>query len=170
MPKESLAAMTQELSSLLAGMSENEALDVPHLQVLRRQLADILEAIQSLAAEQASLEGRRQAVTQQLRITRRHAQDIVVAVRGAIRAQLGHRNEGLVRYNIRPTRRRSRAMSEETGIALYPRPDLLAAAGLEPRPPGAFLVPEAAAPEAERAEARTEGAGLQENGAPPEEA
>lgn len=82
MPKEALATTLHELSSLLAGMHENEALNVPHLQELRGQLAASIEAIKSLAAEQAWLQGRRQAVTQQLRITRRKTQDIVVAARG----------------------------------------------------------------------------------------
>lgn len=93
MPKEALATTLQDLSSLLTGMYENEALNVPHLRELRGQLAAVIEAIKALADEQAALEGRRQAVTQQLR--------------------------GLVRFNIRPTRRRSRAKSEETPALLH---------------------------------------------------
>jgi hypothetical protein len=58
-----------------------------------------------------------------------------------IRAQLGHRNEGLVRYRIRPIRRRSRAVDEETGIVTFARPDLLAAAGLAPQPSPAAAEP-----------------------------
>jgi len=64
--------------------------------------------------------GRRRAVTQQLRIARSEGQDLVVRVRSALRSHLGHRNEGLVRYRIRPIRRRSRALREEVGIAALP--------------------------------------------------
>jgi hypothetical protein len=155
MPKDALATTLQDLRSLLTGMEQNEALAAPHLRELRGQLAAMLEAIKALADEQVSLEGRRRAVTQQLRITRRKAQDLTVAIRAAIRSQLGHRYEGLVRYNIRPIRRRSRSIPEETGVSVYPRPDLLAAAGMVRREP--------------EPEAASSAAISVENGAPPEE-
>ncbi|HSS75575.1 MAG TPA: hypothetical protein VLV54_02420 [Thermoanaerobaculia bacterium] len=44
--------------------------------------------------------------------------DLVIKTRAAIRSYYGHRNEGLVRFNIRPVRRRSRAIPEGAGIAM----------------------------------------------------
>jgi hypothetical protein len=38
--------------------------------------------------------------------------DLAVQVRAAVRSH-GHRNEGLVRFNIRPIRRRSRGMVDD---------------------------------------------------------
>jgi hypothetical protein len=140
MPKVSLADSLKEWDSLLAGVDENEALDVPHLRELQARLAAVAQATRELATEQADLEGRRRAVTQQLGLTRQSAKDIAVELKSAIRAQLGHRNERLTRYNIRPTRRRRRTVSVAAGISQYPRPDLLPAAGLTqngPVPPPA---------------------------------
>ena len=93
-------------------------------------------AVRELALEQADLEGRRQAVTQQLRITRRRGLDLTIKVKAAIRSALGHRNELLSRFGIQPIR--SRKTREEVGIAVYPRPDLLAAAGLTQKLPSAM--------------------------------
>lgn len=130
MPKTALADTIEEGQSLLAALDENEVLNLPHLRELHDQLASSLAAIKALAADQAELQARRQAVTQQLRITRRKAQDLVIKVRSAIRGRLGHRSELLVRYRMRPIRRRSRRKDEEMGVAVFPRPDLLPAAGL----------------------------------------
>ncbi len=41
---------------------------------------------------------------------------------------LGHSSELLIRFRVKPVR--SRRKKEEIGISKYPRPDLLAAAGL----------------------------------------
>jgi hypothetical protein len=117
MPKTAFADTLLEWDSLLAAMDEPEILNQPHMRQLRDQLEVMIQNTRALAAEQAALEGRRQAVTQQLRITRRKGQDLVVRVRSAIRSHFGHRFEGLVRFRIRPVRRRSRATREEIGIA-----------------------------------------------------
>jgi hypothetical protein len=141
MSKVALADALEEWNSIVAGMADTEALDKPDLQELREQLAALSQAVRDLAAEQAYLEGRRQAVTQQLRITRRRGQELTIRIKSGIVAVLGHGNELLVRSGIRPIRSRKRR--EEANIAVFPRPDLLAAAGLA-RPPA----PNPAEPEA----------------------
>jgi hypothetical protein len=145
MPKVALADVQVEMESLLRAMEENPDLHRPHLLEMRDQLAFVLAAIKELAAEQADLQARRQSVTQQLRITRSKGQDLVIKLRGAIKSQLGHRNERLVRYHMRPIRRRTRATNEEVGIAVFPRPDLLPAVGLAPQPSGAAPASDSAA-------------------------
>jgi hypothetical protein len=115
MPKDSLAELLGELEILVTGMDEA---GIPHLQPLRDEIAAMLQGTRSLAAEQNSLTARRQAVTQQLRIRKGEGRDLIIKARAAIRSQYGHRNEGLVRFNIRPVRRRSRAIPEGTGIAM----------------------------------------------------
>ncbi len=146
MPKVSLANTHEEWESLFTAMMENEALDDPILRNLRDQLGAVILALKILAADQKELQARRQAVTQQLRITRKKGTDLVVQIRSAIRGRLGHRSEGLVRYRIRPTRRRTRRLEEEVGVAVYPRPELLAAIGLAPAPSPAAPDPEPAVP------------------------
>jgi hypothetical protein len=146
MPKVSIADTREEWESLFTAMMENEALDDPVLRNLRDQLGAVILALRILAADQKELQARRQAVTQQLRITRKHGTDLVVQIRSAIRGRIGHRSELLTRYRIRPTRRRTRRVEEEAGISVYPRPDLLAAIGLAPAPSPAALDPEPAVP------------------------
>jgi hypothetical protein len=133
MSKVSLADELEEWYSIAAGMADTEGLDKPDLRDLHEQLAAMIDAVRQLAAEQADLKGRRQTITQQLRITRRHGQDLLIRIKSAIRAALGHNNELLVRFNIRPIR--SRKTREGTGLTLFPRPDLAAAVGLPQKPP-----------------------------------
>ncbi len=147
MPKVSLADTREEWDSLFSALGENEALGDPALRDLRDQLGAVILALKILADDQNDLQARRQAVTQQLRITRKKGADLVVQIRSAIRGRLGHRSEALVRYRIRPTRRRTRKLQEEVGVSLYPRPDLLAAIGLAPASSTAPPDPEPAAPE-----------------------
>lgn len=146
MPKAALADTREEWDSLYGALGENEALDDPYLRNLRDQLGAVILALKLLADEQRELQGRRQAVTQQLRITRKKGADLVVQIRSAIRGRLGHRSEGLVRYRIRPIRRRTRRKEEEVGVSVFPRPELLAAIGLTPDASPAPTDPEPASP------------------------
>jgi hypothetical protein len=50
--------------------------------------------------------------------------DVAIELRLAIKAVLGHRYEGLVKYNVKPTRRRSRRIRLEDVIPTFPVPDL----------------------------------------------
>ncbi len=130
MPKDSLADLFDQLETLVSGMDDWLA-DAPHLRPLRDEVAAVLQGTRELAAEQSSLTARRQAVTQQLRIQKGRGRDLVIKARAALRSHLGHRNEGLVRFHIRPTRRRSRATPEEVGIAMpTPAPPTVMSPGL----------------------------------------
>lgn len=140
MPKTSLADMLLEQDSLFMAIDRPEILSLPYMRELRDELAATIRTTKDLAHEQAELEGRRQAVTQELRIAKGKSRDLMVRVRAAIRSHLGHRNEGLVRYRIRPIRRRSRAMAEEIGMAPTPVPP--SAPAPEPVP-----TPDVASPE-----------------------
>jgi chromosome segregation ATPase len=128
MSKVALADEQREWAEILDGLDTVEGLDKADLREMRGELAAMVAAVRELAADQADLEARRQSITQQLRITRRRAQDLVIQIKAAVKGALGHRSELLTRFGIRPTR--SRKKREELGIAYYPRPDLLAAIGL----------------------------------------
>jgi uncharacterized protein YigA (DUF484 family) len=129
MPKVALADTLQEWYSIFTGLGENPVLDTPALRQLREELRLMIEATQELAAEQDALQARRQAVTQQLRITREQGDDLIIKLRDSIRSVLGHSNAALVRFGIRPTRRRAR--TKEVHAGALPRPDLLAHAGIQ---------------------------------------
>jgi hypothetical protein len=132
MPKVALADTLDGWRSLLGGLDEEAMADLPEREELRRRLAAMIEATRTLVDEQRDLEGRRRAVTQQLRIMKKNGEDLAVKIRSAVRSHLGHRNEMLTRYGVRPTRRRRRTVPEEAGISIYARPDLLEMAGIQP--------------------------------------
>lgn len=139
MPKTALADMLMEQDSLYAAIDRPEILALPYMQELRDELDGMIKVTKTLAHEQASLEGRRQAVTQELRIAKSQSRDLMVRVRAAVRSHLGHRNEGLVRYRIRPIRRRSQALPEGAGLP----PMALSPSAPEPEP---VPVPDAVSP------------------------
>ena len=151
MPKTALADTLDEWDSLLAAMDNPEILEIPHMRELRDALEIMIQTTKALAGEQTALQAQRQAVTQQLRITRGHGQDLVIKVRAAIRGHFGHRFEWLSLYRIRPLRRRSRAAREELGISPAATQALLASI---PGLPAAAL----AGPEALRAPRADSGA------------
>lgn len=112
MPKDSLAVTIQVWEAILAAMDRHPELQTPFFRQKRAELAAMLERVRSLAAEQLSLQARRQAVTQELRIAKSHGRDLEASVRSLIKGELGHRDQELVAFSISPTRRRSRAFSE----------------------------------------------------------
>jgi hypothetical protein len=147
MSKIALADTLEEWDSLFAAFDSHPELQQPYFQELREALAATIELTKRLAAEQESLEARRQAVTQQLRITRGQGQDLVVKIRGALKSFFGHRWEGLVQFRIRPIRRRSRRASEEEGIAQFPIPDTRTGTAPAPEALGTEVRPAGGSPE-----------------------
>ncbi|HEX9944517.1 MAG TPA: hypothetical protein VGG03_21100 [Thermoanaerobaculia bacterium] len=123
MMKVSLAKEMAEWDGLIAAVGREEELQQPHLQELRDELEKIRQMTRTLMIEQQDLEGRRRAVTQQLRLTRGRGQDIAIRLKGAIKGQFGHRYEGLGVFHIRPIRKRSRRVPEEVGISHFPVPE-----------------------------------------------
>jgi hypothetical protein len=117
MPKDALADTVVDLDRLVRAVDSHEALSVTYLRQLRDELESTLRTIKALHAEQTSLTARRQEVTQLLRITKAKGKDLAVKLRSALKAHFGHRFEGLVQFQIRPVRRRTRSISEEAGIA-----------------------------------------------------
>ncbi|HEX6903448.1 MAG TPA: hypothetical protein VF789_27270 [Thermoanaerobaculia bacterium] len=151
MPKIALAATMEEWTSLLAATDNPEILAIPDVKEMRDALEVMARTTYALAAEQAALKARRQAVTQEMRIARRRGQDLVIQMRSMIRGKYGHRFEGLVRYRIRPVRSGPHEFREDRGIADIGRQAMLATI---PGIPSEAL----AAPEAFRESAVPEGA------------
>jgi len=131
MSKVSLADTMLEWESLVAAMDQSGHLDDrPYLREFREQLAERLAALKALAGERDYLEGRRQGLTQELKIARGEGQELAINIRSVLKGALGYRNEGLVRYRVRPIRGRSRSRSKAT--AAGPAPKSAAGAPAEP--------------------------------------
>jgi hypothetical protein len=147
MSKIALADTLEEWDSLLAAFDDHPELQQPYFREFRDALAATIEFTKRLVAEQESLEARRQAVTQQLRITRGQGQDLVVKIRAALKSFFGHRWEGLAQFRIRLIRRRSRRASEEEGIAQFLIPDTRTRTAPAPEALGTEVRPAGESPE-----------------------
>lgn len=118
MRKVALADTLAEWDSILAQMDMHPELQTPQFRELRDALAATAEMTRSLAQQQQNLEGLRQAVTQQLRITRGEGQDLVIKIQAAAKSCFGHRWAGLSLFRIRPIKGRTESLSLVFGGAL----------------------------------------------------
>lgn len=137
MRKVALADTLWEWDSLLVKMDNHPELQTPQFRELRDALAATAEMTRRLIEEQANLEGRRRAVTQQLGITRGEGQDLVIKIQAAIKSRFGHRWVGLSLFRIRPIRGRSESLSQVFGDGQLPVPDIRNGAAPAPEPAGA---------------------------------
>ena len=103
MPKTSAATFFQELDSLVRAVDDTGE-GIEHLRPLRDDLAALVRRLKKLKAEQEDLQGRRQAVTQQLRIGSEEARDLSVKLRAALQVPLRspQRVAGPVPHAARP--------------------------------------------------------------------
>jgi hypothetical protein len=155
MMKVALGDEMLDWDGLIERVLRDADLQKPHLQELGAELAEYARFIRELSIEKDHLEGQRQAVTQQLRITRAKGQEVATKLRAALKSHFGPHYEGLARFGIRPVRPRSRRVSEEVGIVHLPVPG--GPVGSIPAPEGSGALPEEVA------------VSLEEVAAPPEE-
>jgi hypothetical protein len=115
MRKVALADTLKEWDSILAHMDEHPELQAPQFRELRDALAATAEMTRLLAQRQQSLAGLKQAVTQQLRITRGEGQELAIKIQAAVKSCFGHRWPLLSLFGSRPTGARSASMSQLFG-------------------------------------------------------
>ncbi len=151
MRKVALADTLKEWDSILAHMDERPELQTPHFRELRDALAATAEMTRLLAQKQESLAGLRQAVTQQLRITRSEGQDQAIKIQAAVKSCFGHRWAGLSLFNVKPTRGRSVSLSQVFGDGQLPVEDIRREATPAPEAAGDVQEAEPAVASAESA-------------------
>lgn len=148
MRKVALADSLKEWDSIVVHMDERPELQTPQFRELRDALAATAEMTRLLAQKQDSLKGLRQAVTQQLRITRSQGQDLAIKIQAAAKSCFGHRWPGLSLFNVKPTRGRSTSLSQLFGDGQLPVEDIRK--GAAPSPEAADAVQEADPTDADR--------------------
>ena len=137
MRKVALADTLKEWDSIVAHMDEHPELQTPQFRELRDALAATAEMTRLLVQKQDSLRGLRQAVTQQLRITRGEGQDLAIKIQAAVKSCFGHRWLGLSLFNVKPTRGRSTSLSRVFGDGQLPVEDIRKDAAPSPQAAGA---------------------------------
>lgn len=102
MPKIALADTLDDWEQLLRA-AEPYA-DLKGLRVHLAGLETALDRLRELDALRSHLQAQRQAATQELNEIRVNGKVMAIEIRSLLKAILGHRNEGLVQFRIRPRR------------------------------------------------------------------
>ena len=88
-------------------LSANTA-ELPHLELKRVRLNDLLIEVRSLTAEQASLQARKQDVSKRLAELMEEGNKLVAFLDAGVRQHYGTRAEKLVEFGLQPFRSRPR--------------------------------------------------------------
>lgn len=104
MPKVALADTFHDWESLLRAAAELKDQKGLHEHLDKLQAA--YERLRELDAERASLQARHQQATQEMGEVKEAGKVAAVELRSVLKGILGHGNERLVQFNMRPIRKR----------------------------------------------------------------
>lgn len=108
MPKaSSYADFVTEVDGLLLAVAEHIA-ELPSVAPHQAALAGFAEELKALKARQESARAFRQRSTQELKSFKTRGRNLIIRLRGAVKADLGPDNEALVQFGIAPMRKRVR--------------------------------------------------------------
>jgi hypothetical protein len=116
MPKVAIADTFRDWEGLLAA-AEKIADQRPSLPICIAELRATFEELREVDELRRNLEGRRREATQRFTALREEGKEKSIRLRALIRSTLGHLNEGLVEYGMKPQRsprRRTDAAGERT--------------------------------------------------------
>ena len=116
MPKVAIADTFRDWEELLSA-AERIADQEPGLSSRTAELRATFEALREVDELRRNLEGRRREAAQRFRALREEGKEKALRLRSFVRTTLGHRNEGLVEYGMKPRRsyrRRDAADGERT--------------------------------------------------------
>lgn len=102
----SYADVIKDWEALLTAALEH-ALSLPDAERARIAFQEHLARTKEMKARQDSLTAARQETTQALRKLVLEGRDLAIRLRGAVKANLGPRSEGLVQFGIPPIRKRA---------------------------------------------------------------
>jgi hypothetical protein len=103
----SYADTTNDWEGLLVATLEHLG-QLPSVEAHRFALEQHLQATKTVKARQDSHTAGRQEATQELRSMILQGRELATRLRGAIRADLGPKNERLVQFGVKPVRKRAR--------------------------------------------------------------
>ncbi len=104
MPKIAWAETTTDWEELLRAAEPYG--DVKGLKVHLAELRAALSGVQERQALRLELKARRQRATQEMEETREAGKIVAIQIRSLLRGILGHTNERLVQFKVRPRRRK----------------------------------------------------------------
>jgi hypothetical protein len=113
MPKVALADTFQDWESLLRAAAKHK--DQKKLHVHLDKLQAAFDRLHELEALRESLQAQKQRATQEMGEVKEAGKLAAIEVRSLLKAIVGHRNEALVQFNIRPIRKRGPRRKASTG-------------------------------------------------------
>jgi hypothetical protein len=78
------------------------AVDLPHLEMKRPRLNDVLNEVRSLTTEQASMKARKQEVSQRLARLMKEGNALVAFIDVGVKQHYGNRAEKLAEFGLQP--------------------------------------------------------------------
>ena len=103
----SYADFILEVDGLLAAVAEH-LVELPSVEPHRAALAAFAEELKALKLRQDTARAIRQRSTQELKAFKTKGRGLIIRLRGAVKADLGHDNETLVQFGMAPFRKRVR--------------------------------------------------------------
>lgn len=103
----SYADVFRDWEKLIGAVVENAEI-LPNLEAAQAELKGFLERAKVMKVRQETLEGNRQAMTQQLADIIHGGRDSARKLRDLVRAHLGQRSENLPQFGVAPNRKRTR--------------------------------------------------------------
>lgn len=104
MPKVALAETFQDWEGLLRAAAKHKNQKNLHVHLAKLQAA--FDQLRELEALRQSLQAQKQRATQEIREVKDAGKTAAIEVRALLKGILGHRNEALVEYKVRPLRKR----------------------------------------------------------------
>jgi hypothetical protein len=121
MPKSSLADFVTDWETLLKNVSDAAA-ELPNLDVYKAALEPLLASAKDGLALSQAHRGLKQQQTKDLRELIGNGKDAAANLRSAIKAHFGPKSEMLLRFGMKPIRKRKKAPAQSAQTAKEPEP------------------------------------------------
>lgn len=130
----SFADMVHDWQTLLVAVRDNAEV-LPNIEPQRAALEAALAEVSAIKARQNAHVASRQEATQELKAALVKGRELAIALRGAVKANLGPKSERLVQFRVAPLRRRPRRAKTDEQPAESQPPVPAPAPAPAPEPP-----------------------------------
>jgi hypothetical protein len=121
MPKSSLADFVTDWETLLKNVSDAAA-ELPNLDVYKAALDPLLTSAKNGLALSHARRGQKQQETKDLRELIAQGKDAAANLRSAIKAHFGPKSEMLLKFGMKPIRKRKKAPAQADQTVKKPEP------------------------------------------------
>ena len=106
MPRTSIGVTVSDWDKLTHSVTEETTGDAPELKVLHEKLQAFLTEFQQLSQKQAFHAARKQEATRRMNVILEEGRQTASTLKAGLKLRLGNRSEELIKFGIKPFRRR----------------------------------------------------------------